>query len=234
MSADRKFTETDSERESRQVAEDAREQEWVRPSFMRELFLGNFRLDLIHPFPATEQRRPEFVEFSDKLRTFLRDNVDPATIDSEGEYPQEVIDGLRRLGAFGMKVPREYGGLGLNQAEYSEIMELLGGFCGNVSALLSAHQSIGVPQPLKLFGTPEQKKKYLPRCAAGAISAFALTEVAVGSDPARLQTTAERTPDGSAYILNGEKLWCTNGTLAELLVVMACDPQSCSAVPRPL
>ncbi len=93
-----------------------------------------------------------------------------------------------------------------------------------MSALLSAHQSIGVPQPLKLFGTPEQKKKYLPRCAAGAISAFALTEPHVGSDPASLSTTCER--QGDSFILNGEKLWCTDGTLAELLVVMARDPQT--------
>ncbi|MGH7731151.1 MAG: acyl-CoA dehydrogenase family protein, partial [Candidatus Eiseniibacteriota bacterium] len=100
--------------------------------------------------------------------------------------------------------------------------------CGSVSSalvtLLSAHQSIGVPQPLKLFGTEDQKKKYLPRLANGAISAFALTEVDVGSDPARMTTTATPTPDGSAYILNGEKLWCTNGTIAELMVVMARTP----------
>ena len=105
-------------------------------------------------------------------------------------------------------------------------MQLLGAHDGNLVALLSAHQSIGVPQPLKLFGTPEQKKKYLPRCAAGAICAFALTEAHVGSDPARLSTTAEKTPDGDAYILNGTKLWCTNGTLARLLVVMAVHPKS--------
>src|SRR2546425_8651751 len=105
-------------------------------------------------------------------------------------------------------------------------MQMVASVDGNISALLSAHQSIGVPQPLKLFGTPEQKRRYLPRLAAGAISAFALTEKDVGSDPARLSTTAERTPDGSAYILNGEKLWCTNGTVAELLVVMARHPDT--------
>ena len=96
--------------------------------------------------------------------------------------------------------------------------------CGSTVALLSAHQSIGVPQPLKLFGTPEQKKKYLPRLAKGAISAFALTEPGVGSDPAAMETTATPTPDGQAYILNGEKLWITNGTIAELMVVMARTP----------
>jgi len=214
-----------SERESLQVAEDARQKEWKQPSFMKELFLGNFRLDLIHPYP-TAPDRPEFIEFLDRLKTFLREHVDPVYIDAEGEYPQEVLDGLRQLGAFGMKVPKEYGGLGLSQAEYARVMELLGSYDGNVTALLSAHQSIGVPQPVKMFGTDALKKKYLPRCAAGAISAFALTESGVGSDPARLATTAEKTPEGDAYILNGEKLWCTNGTLAELLVVMARDPKT--------
>jgi alkylation response protein AidB-like acyl-CoA dehydrogenase len=135
-----------------------------------------------------------------------------------------VLDGLRELGAFGMKIPKEYGGLGFTNAEYNRVMTLLGSVDGSLGALLSAHQSIGVPQPLKLFGTEAQKKKYLPRCAAGEISAFALTENHVGSDPARLATTAEKTPDGSAYVLNGTKLWCTNGTLARLLVVMAVHP----------
>ena len=225
MSLRKKPIETASERESRQVAEAARETEWRDPSFLRDLFLGKFRLDLIHPFP-TRDERPEFKEFYERLKTFLREHVDPVTIDATGEYPPEVIDGLRRLGAFGMKIPREYGGLDLSQVEYGKIMEMLGSYDGNIVALLSAHQSIGVPQPLKLFGTPEQKAKYLPRCAAGAITAFALTESEVGSDPARLMTSAELTPDGTHYILNGEKLWCTNGTISELLVVMARDPRS--------
>jgi alkylation response protein AidB-like acyl-CoA dehydrogenase len=225
MSAKQESVHSDAERESRQVAEAARETEWKQPSFMRELFLGNFRPDLIHPFPTAEQR-PEFTEFFDKFKQFVRENVDPADIDRTGEYPQHVLDGLTRLGAFGMKIAPEYGGLGLSQAEFSRVFEFLGALDGNLSALLSAHQSIGLPQPLKLFGTPEQRQKYLPRCAAGAISAFALTETSVGSDPAMLTTTAELTPDGDAYILNGRKLWCTNGTLAELLVVMARNPET--------
>jgi len=160
------------------------------------------------------------------MKRFLRDDVDSAEIDATGEYPEHVLDGLRRMGAFGMKIPKDYGGLGFTNAEYQKVMQLLGSVDGNVVALLSAHQSIGVPQPLKLFGSPELKKKYLPRCAKGEISAFALTEPQVGSDPARLSTTAEKTADGSAYVLNGTKLWCTNGTLAKLLVVMAVDPKT--------
>jgi alkylation response protein AidB-like acyl-CoA dehydrogenase len=215
-----------TEQESRRVAEASRQVEWERPSFMRELFLGNFRLDLIHPYPLAGEERPEFKAFYLAFSEFLRTRVDSVAIDASGEYPPEVLDGLRRLGAFGMKIPKQYGGLGFSNAEYNKIMLLLGSADGNLGALLSAHQSIGVPQPLKLFGTEEQKKKYLPRCAAGEISAFALTEMHVGSDPARLSTTAERTPEGDAYLLNGTKLWCTNGTIARLLVVMAAEPRT--------
>jgi alkylation response protein AidB-like acyl-CoA dehydrogenase len=214
-----------SEAESRQVAEAARESEWTAPSFVRELFLGNFRLDLIHPYPhesAEDVARTE--AYLARLEPFLRDRVDPDEIDRTGELPDEVVEELRQLGAFGMKIPEEYGGLGLSQVGYGRAIELVTSRDGNLTALLSAHQSIGVPQPLKLFGTPEQKKKYLPRLAAGAVSAFALTEESVGSDPAAMTTTATITDDGEAYLLNGEKLWCTNGTIAELLVVMARTP----------
>ena len=213
-----------SEEESRAVAEASRQTEWVQPSFMKELFLGNFRLDLIHPYPIAPEDRPEFAAFYNAFSEFLRDHVDSCEIDATGEYSEAVIDGLRKLGAFGMKIPKEYGGLGFSQLEYQKIMELLGAVDGNLTALLSAHQSIGVPQPLKLFGTEEQKKRFLPRCAAGELSAFALTEAGVGSDPARMATVAELTAQGDAYTLNGEKLWCTNGTLAKLLVVMAKHP----------
>jgi hypothetical protein len=213
-----------SEEESRRVAEESRETEWAGRGFLRELFLGTFSLDLVYPFPTVGPERPEFTKFYTDLQTFLRHEVDPVLIDETGEYPEQVVDGLRKLGAFGMKIPKEYGGLGFTVSEYTTVMQMVGPYDGNICALLSAHQSIGVPQPLKLFGTPEQKKKYLPRCAAGAISAFALTEPHVGSDPASLSTTAEL--DGDYFILNGEKLWCTNGTLAELLVVMARDPKT--------
>ncbi len=215
-----------SERESRKVAEASRQAEWEKPSFMRELFLGTFRLDLIHPFPLPVEERPEFRAFLDKFVPLVRDKWNSAEVDATGEYPERLVEELRRMGAFGMKIPTKYGGLGFTNTEYNRVMTVIGSLDGNLSALLSAHQSIGVPQPLKLFGTEEQKKKYLPRCAAGEISAFALTEMNVGSDPARMSTTAEKTADGQAYILNGTKLWCTNGTLAKLLVVMAADPRT--------
>jgi alkylation response protein AidB-like acyl-CoA dehydrogenase len=212
--------------EARQVAEEARQTEWAGKGLLRDLFLGRFQLGLVHPFPTSEER-PEFAKYYRDLGDFLREKVSPAGIDESGEYPPEVIDGLRRLGAFGMKIPKEYGGLGFSIYEYCAAMELVGSHDSNVFALLSAHQSIGVPQPLKIFGTREQKEKYLPLCAAGAISAFALTEKNVGSDPSSIGTTAVW--DGESYVLNGEKLWCTNGTLAELLVVMAVQPPGTGA-----
>jgi alkylation response protein AidB-like acyl-CoA dehydrogenase len=214
-----------SELEARAVAEASRETSWTAPSFVRELFLGRLALDLIHPYPepeAEEQARAR--TFLDALERFVRDDVDGEQIERDAKIPSHVIDGFRRLGTFGIKIPREYGGLGLSQYSYGRAMAMVGTKSGALVALLSAHQSIGVPQPLKLFGTEEQKKRFLPRLAKGAISAFALTENDVGSDPARMTTTATPTADGSAYLLNGEKLWCTNGAIAELLVVMARTP----------
>src|SRR5213596_1340878 len=210
--------------EARDVAEAAREAEWAAPSFVRDLFLGSLRLDLIHPYPEQDPAEVARAKpFLDQLERLLR-TVDADRIDREGEIPKEVIAALRTMGAFGIKIPREYGGLGLSQLSYMKAMELVSSVDGSLTALLSAHQSIGVPQPLKLFGTETQKKKYLPRLAKGAVSAFALTEPGVGSDPAAMETTAVPSEDGQAWILNGEKLWCTNGTIAELLVVMARTP----------
>jgi alkylation response protein AidB-like acyl-CoA dehydrogenase len=210
-----------AEERSRRVAEAAREVDWKERSFLRDLFLGSFRLDLVDPYPAEPPERPAFTSFYRQLEAFLRTRVDPAAIDQLGEYPKDLMDELAALGAFGMKIPVAYGGLGFTQREYARVMMLLGSHDANLTALLSAHQSIGVPQPLALFGTEAQKKRYLPRCAGWAVSGFALTEPSVGSDPARIGTTARLTDDGSSYVLNGTKLWCTNGTIAELLVVMA-------------
>src|SRR2546429_78914 len=211
--------------EAREVAESAREQEWAAPSFVRDLFLGRLRLDLVHPYPeqdAEEIRRAQ--PFLEKLERFLREHVDSDRIDREGEIPEAVIQGLRELGAFGIKIPREYGGLGLSQLSYMRAIALVSSIDGSITALLSAHQSSGVPQPVKRFGAAEQKQGYLPRLAKGAISAFALPERGVGSDPAAMETMATPSEDGKAWILNGEKLWCTNGTKAELMVVMARTP----------
>ena len=189
--------------ESREIAESARESAWSQPSFLRELFLGRFRLELIHPHPEPdleEEKRAE--EFLDQLAA-LMERVDSDAIDRDGKIPEEIVHELRDIGAFGIKIPREYGGLGFSQLTYNRANQLISSKDANIAALISAHQSIGVPQPLKLFGTPEQKKKYFPQLANGAISAFALTEFQVGSDPANLRTTAVPAEDGKAFILNG-------------------------------
>jgi alkylation response protein AidB-like acyl-CoA dehydrogenase len=214
-----------SEHEARAVAEGARETSWEAPSFVRELFLGRLDLKLIHPWPepeAEEQQRAE--KFLATLERFVREKVDAERIERDGRIPEETIQGLREIGAFGIKIPREYGGLELSQYTYCRAMSLVSTVSSPIVALLSAHQSIGVPGPVKMFGTPEQKKRFLPRLAKGAISAFALTELEVGSDPARMTTVAMPTADGQGWILNGEKLWITNGTIAELMVVMARTP----------
>lgn len=217
---------TVTEREARQVAEAAREQDWRKPSFAKELFLGRFRLDLIHPHPLpTDEAVRRGEQFLTKLRDFCETKVDAALIEREARIPDEVINGLKELGALGMKIDPKYGGLGLTQVYYNKALALVGSASPAIGVLLSAHQSIGVPQPLKLFGTPEQKQRFLPRCARTDISAFLLTEPDVGSDPARLATSAVP-DDGGDYVLDGVKLWTTNGVVADLLVVMARVPRS--------
>ncbi len=216
---------SEGQRAALEMTELARDSFWEYPTFAGALFMGQLPLKLVHPFPEQPGDRHERGEaFLAGLEKFLRENVDPDEIDRTGEIPQAVVDGLARMGAFGIKIPTEYGGLGLSQSYYSRAATIIGSYDANLAALVSAHQSIGVPQPLLVFGTEEQKKAYLPRVAKGEISAFALTEVGVGSDPAKLETTAEPTPDGKHFILNGRKLWCTNGTRAGLFVVMAKTP----------
>src|SRR3954466_4143786 len=178
-----------TEKEARDVAEAARESEWSGPSCVRELFLGRYRLDLIHPHPvkvdpAEEARaRPFFA----KLRDFM-ERVDSDMIDRTGEIPEAYVQELREMGAFGIKIPTEYGGLGLSYASYTRAMAMVTSKDGSLTALLSASQSIGLPQPLKLFGTAEQKQRFFPRLAKGAISAFALTEGDARSEPAHPRT----------------------------------------------
>jgi alkylation response protein AidB-like acyl-CoA dehydrogenase len=210
---------------SLEFAEAAREQEWKSPSFALQLFHGKTDFKLINPFPSqSAEEKKAGDEYLVKIEKFLRDNLNPDEVDRTGIIPDKVMKGLGELGAFALKIPKEYGGQGFSQYNYNRIMHLVSSYCGSTAVLLSAHQSIGVPQPLKLFGTPEQKKKYLPMFAKGAVSAFALTEPNAGSDPRNMVTTATPTPDGKHFLINGEKLWCTNGMVADVLVVMAVTP----------
>lgn len=212
-------------KESLELAESCRQEAWQEFSFTAGLFRGAVHWDLIHPFPEqSRQDKEEGDKFLKRLDEFLKANLDPDDVDQTREIPDIVIKGLVEMGGFAIKVPKEYDGLGLNQANYNRAVHLLGSYCGSTAALVSAHQSIGVPQPLILFGTEEQKRKYLPRFRQGAISGFALTESEAGSDPRLIKTTAAPVEGGKYYLLNGEKLWCTNGNIANLLVVMAVTP----------
>ncbi|WP_346618365.1 acyl-CoA dehydrogenase family protein [Blastococcus montanus] len=213
--------------QSKQVAEASRETEWSKPSFGKELFLGRFRLDLIHPQPELDPVAVEKGEaFLGRLRDFLTEHVDPRRIEREARIPEDVLRGLKELGALGMKIPEEYGGLGLSQVHYNRALAMAGTWHSSISTLLSAHQSIGLPEPLRLFGSEEQKREWLPRLARDHISAFLLTEPDVGSDPARMSTTAVPTDDGTGYRINGTKLWATNGAIADVVVIMAVVPAS--------
>ncbi|MEK9503548.1 acyl-CoA dehydrogenase family protein [Gaopeijia maritima] len=214
-----------TELEAREVAEAAREEQWERRSFSKRLFDGRLALDLIHPHPEPDpEEEKRAAPFLEELYAFARDHIDGDAIDRDGWVPDEVLKGLAELGAFGIKIPREYGGLGLSQVSYNRALSIVASRCSATGAFLSAHQSIGVPGPLLMFGTDEQKKRLLPRLATGALSAFALTEPDAGSDPANLSTAAALSDDGDHWVLNGEKLWCTNGPRADIIIVMARTP----------
>ena len=217
-----KLTDNKEKQRSLDLAEDSRETEWKYSSFVAEMFNGDFRWELIHPFPVQDPEDEKVGdEFLARLEKCLRDHIDPDEVDRTSEIPKEAVKALAEIGCMGMKISKEYGGLGLSQSNYNRAIALVGSWCASTAVFLSAHQSIGVPQPLKLFGTKEQKEKYLPRFAKGEISAFALTEVDVGSDPAQMKTSAALTEDGEHYVINGTKLWCTNGPIADVLIVMA-------------
>jgi alkylation response protein AidB-like acyl-CoA dehydrogenase len=221
------MTSNPSYEQSKQIAEASRETEWTKPSFGKELFLGNFRLDLIHPQPELDPSAVEKGEaFLERLRAFLVERVDRRQVEREAKIPAEVIRGLGELGALGMKIPEEYGGLGLSQVYYNRALAMAGTWHSSISTLLSAHQSIGLPEPLRLFGSEEQKRQWLPKLATDHISAFLLTEPDVGSDPARMSTTAVPTADGTGYRISGTKLWATNGAIADVVVIMAVVPPS--------
>ncbi len=207
-----------------ELAEDSRE-EWTQPSFVAELFGGRLRWDLILPFP---QQTPEDKKIGDellaKIEKILKEQIDPDEVDLTGEVPKAALKSLADIGCFAMKISKKYGGLELSQINYNRAVHLVASYCASTAVWLSAHQSIGVPKPLMLFGTEEQKQKYLPRFAKGAISAFALTEPEVGSDPAKMSTKAVPVEDGKFFMINGDKLWCTNGPAADIMVVMAQTP----------
>ncbi len=208
-----------------EVAEEARDKDYRLPSFGGQLFMGDFNADLLFPFPKQDPEDKKIGdEFSERVANLLTSRLDPEMVDQTREIPKDVIEELGKMGAFAMKVPKQYDGLGFSQTNYNRTVMKVSSYCGGTAVLLSAHQSIGVPQPLRLYGTEEQKQRFFPRFRQGAISAFALTEPDVGSDPARMTAEAVLSEDGKHYVINGEKLWCTNGTVANVIIVVAKTP----------
>ena len=207
-------------RDAMEVAEGARDLETNR-GFAQQLFMGTFAHAQLSTFPTqTKEDRTVGDILCAQVGDYLGKHLDPDEVDATRTIPEEVIDELFRMGIFAMKVPKQYGGLGLSQVNYNRVMMRIASYCASTAVLVSAHQSIGVPQPLKLFGTEEQKAKYFPRFRQHAISAFALTEPGVGSDPSKMTTTATLSADKTHYLVKGEKLWCTNGPIADVMVVM--------------
>ncbi len=198
--------------------------------FLKNCFWGNFREELLFPYPTTspdESARCD--QLLARLDEYLRREHPAIEIDQKQEIPQWVIEKLFALGVLGMTIPREFGGGGFGITSYNRVLERLGRTCGSTAVLVSAHQSIGC-KAVMLFGSEEQRKRFLPRMAKDTLSAFCLSEPNVGCDAGNQETRCELTPDGSHYIINGEKKWATSGALAGLFTVMAKqkvkDPQS--------
>lgn len=193
-----------------------------KPGFGKLLYFGIFDPTHMMPYPkvdADQQKKAD--AFIAELKRFLDENLDPDAIDRNAEIPQNIIHGLGKLGLLGMTIPQEYGGLGLSQYAYCRSTETVGGLCGATALFVNAHQSIGL-KAILLFGTEEQRKKYLPKLASGEhLAAFALTEPNAGSDAGGVETRAVFDPVKNVYRINGRKQWITNGGIAKVLTVMA-------------
>jgi alkylation response protein AidB-like acyl-CoA dehydrogenase len=195
--------------------------------FAKGLFFGHFNAPLLFPYPQLGREETAVTERTiDEVRRFCQEHIDAAAIDRNAEIPQSVIQGLAKIGVLGMTAPTEYGGRSFSQLANTRIMEVIGGHCASTAVFVNAHHSIGI-RALLLFGTEEQKRRWLPPLVNGSkLAAFALTEEQAGSDASNVQTTATPTPDGKAFILNGSKRWITNGGIADVLTVMARTPGS--------
>jgi acyl-CoA dehydrogenase family protein 9 len=193
--------------------------------FAKGLFLGRFNASLLFPYPQlSPEAEDEAEQAVAEVAAFARSHIDAAAIDQNAEIPDEVVAGLGELGVLGMTAPREVGGGGLSQLAYTRIMQVIGGHCASTAVFVNAHHSIGI-RSLLLFGSEEQKRRWLPGLVTGEqLAAFALTEPEAGSDASNVQTTAYPTPDGKEFILNGEKCYITNGGIAQVLTIIARTP----------
>ena len=194
----------------------------VEESFMKALFHGVVAEELIFPYPSpSDAERDDVRQMVDSVKRFCDVSVDSAKIDDEHHVPDEVLAGLKELGLFGMVIPEAHGGLGLSTLSYARVMEEVSRNDASLAVTLGGHQSIGL-RAILLFGNDEQKARFLPSLATGEkVAAFALTEPSAGSDAAAIQTRAELSPDGRFYVLNGSKIWITNGGFADVFTVFA-------------
>lgn len=196
-----------------------------KEGFAKDLYFGRFRAESIMPYPELPANAKAAGDsMVAKTKKFCQEHIDADQIDRDAMIPDSVIKGLGNLGVLGMTISKEHGGIGMTQFNYCRVMEIIGGHCGSTSVFVNAHHSIGL-RALELFGTEEQKARWMKPLAAGdKLAAFALTEPMAGSDASNVQTKAELSPDGNGYILNGEKRWITNGGVADVLTVMARTP----------
>jgi acyl-CoA dehydrogenase family protein 9 len=196
-----------------------------KPSFAKELFFGRFDNALVFPYPLpSEAEKKAADEYVAKIQAFADAHIDPVSIDRNAKIPREVIDGLGELGLLSLTIPKEHGGLGLSQYAYCKAMEVIAGKCAATALFINAHQSVGL-KALVLFGTPEQQAKWLPPLSKGkSLAAFSLTEANAGSDAAGVETKATYDPVKKTYSISGRKQWTTNGSIADILTVMARTP----------
>jgi acyl-CoA dehydrogenase family member 9 len=222
------FPMTEAELQRQKEMQQAEELLFTGPQalgFVKGLFQGHFVSDWVMPYPRIPASQQTQLDRTLKeLRTFLDAELNPGEIDRRADIPRNVIDGLGRIGVLGMTAPAEYGGHGFSQLANTKILEEIGTRCASTSVFVNAHHSIGI-RALLLFGTHEQKQRWLPKLCTGEwLGAFALTEKEAGSDAGNVQTTAMPSEDGSHYILNGEKRYITNTAIAQVLTVMARTP----------
>lgn len=196
-----------------------------KEGFVKDLYFGRFRESSIFPYPElTVEGKQASDGFVEKVKEFCESEIDPNQIDLDAKIPDSVIRGLGDLGVLGMTIKPLFGGAGKSQFNYCRVMEVIGGHCASTGVFVNAHHSIGL-RALELFGTDEQRKKWMEPLAAGEkLAAFALTEPHAGSDAGNVQTRAEPTADGEGFIINGEKRWITNGGIADVLTLMARTP----------
>lgn len=208
--------------ESKKLADELLFQEKKKPSFVKQLFQGRFDQALVMPFPYPEASvRAEAERYAEKIKQFMADHVDARAIDRAGTIPKEVIEGLGDLGLLSLTIPKQYGGLGLSQYAYCRAMEEVARKCAATALFINAHQSVGL-KALLLFGTDAQKDKWLPKLGKGrSLAAFSLTEKNAGSDAAGIESVAEYDAGKKSYLISGRKQWTTNGSIAEILTVMA-------------